>query len=532
MKTTMETPLTQDENLILIPKIRLDELTVENEKLKVLVKYYEEQFRLYQSRQFGRSSEQTDLNQLNLFNEAEALADTTAPEPEYEEITYKRRKTKGKREKDLSGLPVERIDYELPEEDRVCPECGAVMHDIGVDVRREIEIVPAKAIVIEHAKHSYACRDCEKNSDHTPIIAAETPNPLIPGSLASASAVSYIANQKYVNCVPLYRLEQEFKRDGIPFSRQNMANWVVYCAENYLSGVYSRMITYLLKEDVLHADETTVQVLHEAGRDATQKSYEWLYRTTGCAEHAIVIYEYCETRAAINAQDFLSGYQGFLHCDGYQAYHTLSAGIIIVGCWTHARRKFEDAYKVLTPEQRSGSKAECGRAYIDKLFRLEKEFAALPPDERYQQRIEKSKPLSDAFFAWAESVCLEVTPSSAIGKAVRYASQQRQYLENVFLDGRLELSNNRAERSIKPFVMGRKNWLFSNTPAGASASSVLYSMIETAKENGLIPFQYLKYLLERLPNGNISDVEELLPWSDSLPDYCKAQAKPEGGKSL
>jgi len=536
----IETPSEQEQNLITIPKNQLDELTCQLDelterlqKMEALVKYYEEQFRIYKSRQFGPSSEKTVVNeQLSLFNEAEAEADAAAPEPEYEEIKYKRRKAKGKREKDLYGLPVQRIDYELPEEERVCPECGGVMHDIGVDVRREVEIIPAKAIVKEHAKHSYACRHCEKNAEHTPIISAETPNALIPGSLASASAVSYIVNQKYVNCVPLYRLAQEFKRNGIPFSRQTMANWIIYCVENYLVGLYNLLVKRLLEEDVLHADETTVQVLHEPERKAQQKSYEWLYRTSGCAEHAIVIYEYRETRAAENAKRFLAEYKGYLHCDGYQGYHSLKPEIIIVGCYVHVRRNFENAWKALTAQQRAGSKAEQGRAYIDKLFSLERGYAKLDAKERYKIRLEKSKPISDEFFAWAETVREHVLPSSAIGQAVKYALDQKKYLENFFLDGRLELSNNRAERSIKPFIIGRKNWLFSNTPAGATSSSIVYSIIETAKENGLKPFEYMKYILETLPNCKASDLEAILPWSESIPDYCKSPINAKENNTL
>jgi transposase len=494
--------------------------------LKALVKFYEEQFKLAQRRQFGSSSEQSP-DQLylfeNMFNEAENQADPSLPEPAYEEITYKRKKRAGKREEDLSGLPVERIDYELPEPERICPECGSLMRDIGVTVRDELEIIPAKVIHKEHALHAYGCANCEKTSDHTPILKAEAPAPLISGSLASPSAVAHIATQKYVNGVPLYRTEKGFTYDGIVLSRQTMANWLIYCAQNYLSAIYALLITILLKEQVLNADETTVQVLHEPGRKAQSKSYEWLYRTGSCASHQIVIYEYQETRNQDHPKAFLKGFNGYLHTDGYQAYHNLPPGIVVVGCWAHVRRYWEKLYETIPENKRKGSNAGRGLVYCNLMFVLEDEYRELTPEERYKQRLKYSKPVSDEFFNWAGS--LNALPKSLLGEAAHYALSQRGYLENIYLDGRLELSNNAAERAIKPFVQGRKQWLFSNTPNGAESSSIYYSLIETAKENHLNPFQYLKYLLEMLPVIKANDLEALLPWSDSLPDSCRVPVK-------
>jgi transposase len=255
-------------------------------ELKVLIKFYEEQFKLAQRRQFGSSSEQSS-EQLylfeNMFNEAEDQANPLLPEPAYEEITYKRKKRKGKREEDLSGLPVERIDHELSEDKRGCPECGELMHDIGVDVRRELKLIPAKVVVVEHAAHAYACpnADCLNENGNNVIVKADTPAPLIAGSLASPSIVSYIAMQKYLSGMLLYRIEKGFQYDGVVISRQTMSNWVIKCVEMYLVAIYALLKSYLLKESVIHADETTHQVLHEPGRAPQTKSYEWLYRTSG-----------------------------------------------------------------------------------------------------------------------------------------------------------------------------------------------------------------------------------------------------------
>lgn len=494
-------------------------------ELEALVQFYEGQMLLAKRRQFGVSSERVE-GQQNLFYETEPPA---PPEPELEEIKYKRKKQKGKREEDISNLPVVRVDYELPEDERGCPECGSLMRDIGVTVRRSIEIIPAKAILKEEAIHAYACADtrCEETTGKTTIVKADAPKPLISGSLASPSLVAHIAYQKYSNGMPLYRLEKGFQYDGLNISRQNMANWVINCAMNYLLAIYMLMIGFLRKETVLHADETSVQVLHEPDRAAQSKSYEWVYRTSGDSERKIVIYDYKETRKQEHPKEFLKDFKGYLHTDGYQVYHNLPPDIVIVGCWAHVRRPWEKMYKNLPKEKRKGSDPEKGLAYINALFDFERKFKELSPENRYKARMEHSKPVAEAFFAWADS--LGALPKGPLGEAVRYSLSQCKYLKNVFLDGRLELSNNRCERSVKPFVMGRKAWLFSNTPDGARASSIMYSIIETAKENGLHPFQYVQYLLEVLPNATTGDLEALLPWSDSLPDFCRAPVNGANG---
>ena len=299
-----------------------------------------------------------------------------------------------------------------------------------------------------------------------------------------------------------------------------MANWIIHCAENFLLGLYLLLISTLVKEPILHADETTYQVLREPNRAAQTKSYEWVYRTSGCAEHPIIIYNYQETRNREHPEEFLKNFKGYLHTDGYDGYHKLPPDITIVGCWAHARRYWENLLKTIPKDKQAGSAAARGLGYIEKLFVFERAWKNLTPDERLEKRLATSKPVSDAFFVWCAS--LNPLPKSLLGKAVHYALSQQKYLENVWLDGRLELSNNRCERSVKPFVMGRKACLFVATPNGAAASSIVYSIIETAKENGLRPFQYMQYLLETLPNTTTSGLEALLPWSDSLPDDCRA----------
>ena len=504
---------------------RITELETRITELEAFVGFYEEQFKLSQRQRFGSSSERSpdQLHFDNVFNEAEDQADASLPEPTVETVTYQRKKRVGKRADDLSGLPVERVDYELPESERDCPDCGGLMRGIGVTVRDELEIIPAKVIRKEHAVYAYACAVCDRNGDHTPVVRADSPPPLISGSLASPSAVAHIASQKFVNGVPLYRQKKGFVYDGVILSRQTMANWLIYCVQNYLSAIYAMMADSLRREDIAHADETTVQVLKEPGREAQTKSYEWMYRTGVHSKRPVVIYEYQETRRREHPEKFLRDFAGYLHTDGYQVYHNLHSDITIVGCWAHCRRYWEKLYDTVDKDKRSGSNAERGLLYCNLLFAFEDEFRDLTPEERHEKRLLYSKPVSDEFFAWVES--LTALPKSLLGEAVHYSLAQRQYLENIYLDGRLELSNNLAERSIKPFVQGRKQWLFSCTPNGAEASSVFYSIIETAKANGLNPFQYVRFLLERLPTAKTSDLESLMPWSDGLPECCRIPVK-------
>ena len=315
---------------------------------------------------------------------------------------------------------------------------------------------------------------------------------------------------------PLYRLEQEFRRQGLQLSRQTMANWILHASDTWLRPIYDVLHQRLCQEKVLHGDETTLQVLKEPNRTSTSKSYMWLYRTSGCAESPIVLYEYQPSRKAEHTETFLKGFSGWLHADGYQGYHKLPENIRVVGCWAHARRKFDEALQMVPKEQRKDSLAAAGECYCTKLFQMEQAFAALTPEERHDKRLELEKPVLDALLAWANETVAKTAPKSALGRALHYLLEQWPYLVRYLEDGRLEVSNNRAERSIKPFVMGRKNWLFANTPAGAQSSAVIYSLIETAKENDLDPYCYLVWILQNASSRSQAEetwVEAFLPVS-------------------
>jgi transposase len=494
-------------------------------ELEKQVEWFLTQIRLAKHKQYGVSSEQTHPNQMSLFNETESTAELTRPEPKITEVrAHYRKRTRLTTDKLPEDLPVEVIEHKLPEEDRNCPECGSNLHTMGKEVREEIKIIPAKAVIVRHVRHIYACRNCEATSDHVPIVKADLPEPVIKGSFASPEAIAHIAVQKFMMGSPLYRQEQEWKQHGIQLTRQTMANWLVKSSTDWLEPLYEKMKQKLLKHKVLHADETTVQVLKEPGKAAQSKSYMWLYRTSGEAKKQIVLYDYQPDRRYIRPKEFLEGFSGFLHTDGYEGYHKLPDNITIVGCLAHLRRKFFDGLKILPEEKKQDSLLLKGVKYCDKLFRYEREFALLEPDERLERRQRISKPLFEEFYTWIEG--LNVLPGSTLGKAVHYARVQRKYIERYLTDGRLEISNNRAERSIKPLVIGRKNWLFANTPAGARASAIYYSIVMTAIENGLNPYEYLKWVLTQMPNLGksryASSIDELLPYSDDLPEQVYA----------
>lgn len=513
MQTLTETlPATRDEWIALITQ-RDQLLGQQGQQINALtarLNYYEEQFRLLQHKQFGASSEQS-VDQGCLFNEAELTQDVAPVVPE-QTITYTR--AKPGRKSLPKDLPTERIDYTLPPEQQICACCGGPLHEMSTETREELQFIPAQLKRIEHVRHVYSCRQCERSGETVPILTAPAPKPPIPKSYASASLLAYIIVAKFVDGLPLYRLEAHFERLGISLSRQVMSIWMIRVAL-LLEPVFDRLTEELRRRTILHADETTLQVLHEPGRAAQSKSYLWLYRSAGADGPPIVLYDYQETRAGKHPRAFLAGFRGYLHVDGYAGYHGIEH-VTLVGCWAHLRREFHDAVQALPVEKRrTVGKAHEGLAYCNRLFAIERELKDCTPEERHAERKARSRPVVEAFYAWMGTLQSQVLPQSKLGQAVTYGVNQRQKLERFLEDGRLEIDNNRAERAIKPFVIGRKNWLFANTPSGARASALLYSLVETAKENGLKPAEYLTRLLRELPNIEITDaaIEALLPWN-------------------
>ncbi len=521
------------EETITIPLSEYEALKKKNEELTQKIEYLLEEFHLSQKHRFGTSSEKNKVNiseetvyQLGfVFNESEAYADAVIRREAAGETTVKEHKRK-KYVTNLDNLPenieIEVIDKDLSESKRICEQCGGKMTEIGVDIDRKVKLVPAKFVIVETRIHTYKCEECDKTNAKSRIVRAETDKPVIPNGNATAEAIAYIATEKYVMHSPLYRLEQQLNASGIPLSRQTMSNWLLKSTELYFEPIWKRMREKLLEEDILHADETTLEVLREPGRKAQSKSYMWLYRTGKEAKQQLILYDYQETREAKHPKTFLEGFKGYLHTDGYSGYHNLSPNIRVVGCLAHARRNFTDAVDAIrNEEKRSASPAMIGIAYFDKLFEIERNIASLLPDERKQKRLELSVPILNELRNWVSK--LNAPPKSLLGKAANYVISQWSWLTAWLDDGRLEISNNLAERSIKPFVIGRKNWIFANTPGGARSSAILFSMIQTAKENGLDPYRYLTWVLKTAPHLNMNEpvsADSLLPIY--APEDCRS----------
>ena len=481
---------------------------------------------LLRKEKFGPSSEKTPKQvdgQLSLFNEAEVEADASVPEPISKEVKgYVRNNPKTKREEIIKDLPVREILCETAKEEQYCDHCNSALRPIGKEVvREELEYIPAKLQIVRYVRMSYECPRC-KHTERPFIKKALTPTSLMNHSLASPSSVANVMYQKYVNSVPLYRQEKEWERMGLSLSRATMANWVIRCSQDYLMPVVAHLQKKLLERDVIHCDETPVQVLKEEGKKPQTKSYMWLYRTGDDDKPPVILYDYQPSRNGDHAVVFLKDFKGFVHSDGYSGYNKLT-GITRCGCWAHLRRKFIEAIPKKTGTDEPLTNAEIGRDYCNQLFEIERDLKPLSPEDRKLKRLELEKPILEAFWCWLEN--LNVLNGSALGKAVTYAKNQKKYMENYLLDGRCSISNNAAENAIRPFTVGRKNWLFADTPKGASASAAVYSIIETAKANGLNVYTYLEYLLLYMPDtdwrNNPEELDMLMPWAEDVQAECK-----------
>lgn len=480
------------------------------ESLHNKYQYLLEQFRLAQQKQFGASSEASS-GQGDLFNEVEQLADEeqTADEADKETISYTC--SKPKRKPLPADLPREVVVHDIAEDEKVCDCCGHELHQMGEDKSEQLEFIPAQIKVIEHVRPKYSCRSCEKNNTEVTIKQAPMPAAPIPKSMATPSLLSQVITSKYQYSLPLYRQEQLFKQHGIELNRKTMSAWMIQCASLFKPIIDSLHET-LLVQPVIQADETPLKVLKE---DKTT-SYMWLYCSGtdspgGNGIKNIVLYDYQNSRSGQCAVNYLQGFTGSLQVDGYQGYE--QTRLVLSGCWAHARRKFIEAQKA--QGNNKAGKAQWAINHIQKLYRIEKQLKDKTPEEKVAIRQEQSIPLLDQFKTWLDKSASQVPPKSAIGKAIAYNLNQWDKLIQYADSGHLSIDNNRAERAIKPFVIGRKNWLFANTASGAKASARLYSLIETAKANGLTPFNYLMYLLAELPKKP-DNLEALMPWNVQL----------------
>ena len=502
-------------------KNRITQLEEENQRLHQQVSYLQKHI-------FGRKSEKTSVvfdGQINLFDEAEQEVKKNAPEPDVQTVKeHRRKKAVGQREKLLEDLPHEEKIYTLAPEDRICKRCGAALVSMGKElIRTEVQFIPAQIKIIDHVRESFECRPCRKEQ-HFSIEKPVLPNPVLPHSLASASSIAHVMVQKYGNSLPLYRQEKEWKELGLEVSRATLASWIMRASRDWLMPVVDLLRKNLLEETYLHADETTVQVRHEKNRKNTSTSYMWVYASGKYgAKHKIRIFDYQPGRNGNYAKEFLQGFTGYLHTDAYAGYNKV-ADVTRCFCWSHVRRDFVDALPE-NIDDAAGTLAKAGIEQINRLFALEKEFELLDEQERKKQRLLQEKPVLDAFWSWIETNKDKVLPKSKLLKAMNYAQNHQDGLEAFLGDGNCNLSNNLAENSIRPFTIGRKNWLFSGSPKGAAASAAVYSLIETCKANGINEYKYLKYLFETLPNLEFQRdaklLEEYLPWSQGVQENCR-----------
>jgi transposase len=483
--------------------------------------FLEEQFRLAKYKLFASQNE-AHPGQGNLFNEAEEMA-----ELELEEDKSELPKDKPKRKRNTQTfdehITREVVIHDIDEADKVCACCQGELHCMGKDVTEKLVFVPATTKVVEHHRLKYACRGCEQNGTRNTIKQAPPVPSILPKSYATPSLLSQLIISKYQHGLPLYRQEVIFKQLGIQLCRQTMSDWLIKIANVLHPILYEYWHKILLTQAVVKADETPLKVI----KDDNIKSYMWVYscgadspagNLQGDSTPNIVLYDYQPTRAGKCAVDFLQGadtkhYTGYLQVDGYAGYHQSHATLVV--CMAHLRRKFTEAQKAQSQNSKKNGKADWALNHIQKLYRIEKLIKDLPIKERYRIRQEKSVPLLNQFKTWLDKSAPNVLPESLLGKALNYALNQWARAIRYCDDGRLDIDNNRSERAIKPFVMGRKAWLFSQTANGANASATLYSIIETTKANGLVPYDYLMHVMNQITAGN-TDPEKLLPWNVNL----------------
>lgn len=488
---------------------------------------FKEQVDYLTKKLFGSSSEKGACDipgQMNLFNEAESEMDPAAETSDQLAATEKPekaekpdRKKRSTNEERFKGIPVKKVMLEPDATDLTCSKCGGEMVPIGTEfVRRELKIIPARATVIEYYSVNYACKSCRQNDVTPTIIKGKDGKAHMMYGMASASTVALVVYQKFCNGMPLYRIEQDLGRLGAKISRATLANWVIKNSEAFFAPMYDFFRRKLLERDFAMADETPVQVLHEPERRAQTKSYMWLFRSGEDGDFPIIIYKYSETRAGDTAVDFLDGFRGYLMCDGYSGYNKVKTAKRLA-CWAHIRRYLIDAIpkgKQLDYAQ----PAVQGVMYTNQLFDIEdkirqkyKTFDAIK-----EARLKQEKPIIEGFLSWLERQ--NPIRNSRLDKAVTYIRNRKDYLASYLDDGRCSFSNNLSENCIRPFVVGRKGWLFCDTPAGAQASAMAYTMVETAKANKVNVYHYLTFLFDHQPNAQMTDeeLEQLAPWNEDV----------------
>lgn len=497
-----------------------------------------EQIRIMNQRHFGRKTE-SSLNEMegqislfDSFNEAEVLSDPDQKEPEITEViisSYKRSKRKGKREEDLDGLPARIFNHELSKEvlDEKFPEG---YKELPCEVYKRLHVIPETFMVDEHHVHVYASK---KNTGV--IIKAPRPTDLFRNSIATPPLVASIINGKYINALPLERQSKTFKINGINLSTNTLANWVINSSDLYFSLVYDRMHELIYNNKVIHADETPAKVMRIDGKKISngKKTYMWVYRNRPSSKSPpIVLFDWQPSRRADHPREFLKDFSGTVVTDGYQVYHKLEKereDLNVAGCWIHARRPYAEFIKSVGIQAAKGSIAQEAYDMITEIMHMDNSYDDLSPSDRKKQRQKNLTEKVDAYFEWAKMKYDQVTHNSTIGKALAYSIHQERYLRRFLSDGNIPMDNNYAEQAIRPFTLGRKNFVIIETDNGAKASAVLYSLAETAKANQLNTYKYFELLLSEIPkhmdDKNLTFIDDLMPWSPRVQHECPSRFK-------
>lgn len=492
-----------------------------------------EQVQVLVNRLYGLSSEkrkqpmdgQIIMDEVaRLFDEAEVFEEEATPEPDLSKPSKPKKTKQGHRLIELfANLPKQEVIYRIPDGERICSECGSELTVVGVRHNRyEIEYIPSRVNLLDIMQETCSCPSCSKEKIETVFVEPVIPEPVLQHSYASPSSIAYTMYQKYVQAIPLYRQVNDWKRMGVELSRGTLSSWVIKASEAWLYPILDWFKATLDREPVLHADETPVQVLKEPDRKNTCKSYMWVLASGPHSEKPIRYFEYGPGRGQEVADRLLSGFGGYLVTDDYVGYNGLSK-VRRCSCWAHIRRRFVE---VPCSKGNKGASATAGEALrlIGKLFSLERTLSVMTPDERKKVRLREARPILDEFWAFVDENASEALPKTMLGKAFAYAKSNRDRSKKFLEDGRIEITNAIAENAIRPFAVGRKNWLFSGSPKGARASACVYSLVETAKANGLDPFKYLKTLFEQIPGSdyraNPETMERLMPWSNHMQAVC------------
>ena len=497
-----------------------------------------EQIRIMNQRHFGRKSEanlfeiEGQLSLFESFNEAEYLKQDSAKEPEIEEViisSYRRSKAKGKREADLDGLPARIIEHRLSDEELTLKFPDGYK-ELPPEVYKRLHIIPETFIVDEHHVHVYA----SKSNDGT-VVKASRPKDLFRNSIATPALVASIINGKYTNALPLERQSKTYKMNGINLASNTMANWVIKSTDLYLSLIYDRMHELIYDSKVIHADETPVKVMriNDSKVPGGKKTYMWVYRNRPLrGTHPIVLFDWQSSRRTDHPREFLQSFSGTVVTDGYQVYHKLGKerpDLKVAGCWIHARRPFADFIKSVGLSAAKGSVAQNAYDKISEMLHIDNDFDDLSASDRKKQRQLLLSEKVDAYFAWVKQKYAQITHNSTIGRALAYSINQETYLRAFLSDGNIPMDNNYAEQAIRPFTLGRKNFVLIESSNGAKASAILYSLVETAKANGLNTFEYFNLLLTEIPqhvdDNDLRFLDDLLPWAPKVQKACPSKYK-------